>query len=117
MKLTRATLESIPIERPPVKAYHRQHMCLDKGFDYDEVYALLDEFGYTAHVRSRGEEAKELKQDTRKRARRWVVERTHSWINRYRRLLVRWEKKLANYLGLLHFSFGLIALRGAGVKS
>jgi putative transposase len=54
------------------------------------------------HVRSRGEEkqAKELIPDFR--ARRWVVERTHSWLNRSRRLLVRWEKKVENYLAFLH---------------
>lgn len=42
------------------------------------------------------------------RARRWVVERSHSWMNRYRRLLVRWEKKVANYVGC--FIFGLPSL-------
>lgn len=44
------------------------------------------------------------------RARRWVVERTHSWLNRFRRILVRWEKKAENYIALLHFACALIAL-------
>jgi transposase len=49
------------------------------------------------------------------RARRWVVERTHSWLNRFRRILVRWEKKAENYIALLHFACALIALRAAGL--
>jgi transposase len=59
-------------------------------------------------VRPRGEEAKLLRADTRKKARRWVVERTHSWLNRFRRILIRWEKKTSNYLAMLHLAFAMI---------
>jgi putative transposase len=90
-------------------------MCLDKGYDYDEVYATLREFGFTAHVRPRGEEAQAIKREAGFKARRWVVERVHSWLNRVRRLLVRWEKKPQNYLAFLHFACGLIAFRAAGL--
>jgi len=68
-------------------------MCLDKGYDYDEVRDLLSEFGFTAHIRARGQEAKALKHEAGFKARRWVVERTHSGLNRFRRLLIRWERK------------------------
>ncbi len=44
-----------------------------------------------------------------------VVERAHSWLNRFRRLLVRWEKKPENYLAFLHFGCGLLAFRAAGL--
>ena len=115
MKMTRATLASVPIERPEPRPYHRQHLSLDKGYDFEEVREIVEAFGYTAHIRSRGEEAKDLQADTRKKARRWVIERTHSWLNRFRRILIRWEKKAENYIGLLHFVFGLIAFRGVGV--
>lgn len=77
-------------------------LCLDAGFDYDQVRAVAVEFGYTTHIRTRGEE-KQAKV-AGQRARRWVVERTHSWLNRYRRLLIRWEKKAPNYLALLHLA-------------
>ena len=63
---------------------------------------LVKEFGYTAHIRARGEEAQAIKREAGFKARRWVVERTHSWMNRFRRILTRWEKKAANYLALLH---------------
>jgi len=88
-------------------------MCLDKGYDNDEVREILAEFGFTAHIKARGEEVKELKAEAGKRARRWVVERSHSWMNRFRRILVRWDKKPENYLAFLHFACALISFRAA----
>ena len=114
-KMARETIESIPIERPkPTKAVP-QNLCLDKGYDYPEVRDLAREFGFTAHIVSRGEEAQLLKRSARRKARRWVVERTHSWLNRFRRILIRWEKKAENYAAMLHIACGLIAWRATGL--
>jgi len=113
MKLVRATLESLVTERPEPTPDAPQGLCLDKGYDYDEVRAILTEFGFTAHIRSRGEEARELAAEAGKRLRRWVVERSHSWMNRFRRILIRWEKKPEHYLAFLHFACALIAFRAA----
>ena len=115
MKLVRATIESLVGERPEPTEEEPHGMCLDKGYDYDAVREILDEFGFTAHIKARGEEAKELKAEAGKRARRWVVERSHSWMNRFRRILVRWDKKPENYLAFLHFACGLISFRAAGL--
>ena len=115
MKLVRPTLEGIVVERPQPSAEAPQGMCLDKGYDFDEVRAILQEFGFTAHIRARGEEAKALAGEAGQKARRWVVERSHSWMNRFRRILVRWEKKPEHYLAFLHFACALIAFRSAGV--
>jgi transposase len=115
MKLVRETVESIVVERPEPTVEEPQGMCLDKGYDFQEVRDTLDEFGFTAHIRSRGEEIKELAKEAGKKARRWVVERTHSWMNRFRRILIRWEKKPANYIAFLHFACALIAFRAAGL--
>jgi len=115
MKLVRATLESIVVERPVPTPDAAQNLCLDKGYDFQEVRDIVAEFGFTAHIRARGEEAQELKREAGKRARRWVVERTHSWMNRFRRILIRWEKKPENYLAMLHFVCALIAFRSAGL--
>ena len=114
-KLVEATLESIPLERPDATENDPQGMCLDKGYDYDRVRDLVREFGYTAHIRARGEEAQAIKREAGFKARRWVVERTHSWMNRFRRILTRWEKKAANYLGMLHLVLGIITYRCAGL--
>ena len=114
-KMVRETLESIPIERPEPSAEKPQGMCLDKGYDYDEVRELLCEFGFTAHIRARGEEAQAIKQEVGYKARRWVVERTHSWMNRFRRILVRWDKKVKSYLAFLHLACAYITYKQAGL--
>jgi transposase len=115
-KLLEQTVRSIPIRRPRPTASQQQNLCLDKGYDYDEVYALAEEFGFTARVRSRGEETRDLRRTARRRARRWVVERTHSWLNRFRRILVRWEKRAESYLAMLHFALGLITWRATALS-
>ena len=114
-KLMEETLESIPLERPNPTRRNPQGLCLDKGYDYDEARDLADEFGYTAHIRARGEEAQAIKHEAGFKARRWVVERTHSWMNRFRRILTRWEKKAENYLALLHLVCAIITYRCAGL--
>jgi putative transposase len=114
-KMIKATLESIPVKRPKPTRRRPQGMCLDKGYDYDEVRELAEEFAYTAHIRARGEEAQAIKHEAGFKARRWVVERTHSWMNRFRRILTRWEKKAENYLGLLHLVCAIITYRCAGL--
>jgi len=115
MKMVRETIESIPVERPAPTATEPQGMCLDKGYDYREPRAIVEEFGFTAHVKARGEEAREIKKRAGYKARRWVVERTHSWINRFRGILIRWNKKPANYIAMLHFAFAIIAYRASGL--
>jgi putative transposase len=112
-KLLVETLRSSPVERPTPSPAEPQHLCLDKGYDYEEVRAVAAAFGLVAHIRCRGEEVPAMKAKPGQKARRWVVERTHAWMNRFRSLLIRWAKKAENYLGLLHFVYGLIAYRAA----
>ena len=115
MKLVRATVDSLPVPRPVPSPETAQGMCLGKGYDFGEVRRTLDGFDFTAHIRSQGEEAQAIKKEAGFKARRWVVERTHSWLNRFRRILVRWDKSPANYIAFLHFACALIALRAAGL--
>jgi putative transposase len=115
MKLTEDTLASVPVPKPEPTNEQPQNLCLDKGYDYDEVRQIVEEFGFTAHIRARGEEAQELKRKVLEKARRWVVERTHSWMNRFRGILIRWNKKPENYLAMLHFAFAVITYRSTGL--
>jgi transposase len=112
-KLARETLESITIERPLPTPGRPQGMCMDKDYDKAEVRELLREFGFTAHIRARGEEAQAIKGKAKYKAWRWVAERKHSWMNRFRAILIRWCKKASNYLGLLHLVLGVITWRKA----
>jgi transposase len=111
-KLLHETLRSIPIRRPGRRRM-RQHLCLDKGYFGEPSTAAAKRCGYIPHIRGRGEAQRRCRAG--QKPRRWVVEASHSWTNRARRLLIRWEKKAANYLALVHFQFGLIALRRCGV--
>ena len=104
MKLAKPTLENIEVERPAPTKEHPQNMCLDKGFDFPDIDTLVTEWGYTAHIARKGVDQSRRKRIPGYKARRWVVERTHSWMNRFRRLLIRWEKKEENYLAMLHFA-------------
>jgi len=114
-KLVEATLQSIPVERPEPTAKEPQHMCQDKGYDYPDVRELVAAYGYSAHIPHRGEDPSQRKKIPGYRARRWVVERTHSWFNRFRRLQIRWEKKAANFKAFLHFACAWVTYRAAGV--
>ena len=114
-KLAQSTLESIPIPRPEPTAQNPQNMSLDKGYDYPEVDELVDAWGYTGHIRRKGEQPIIPETVPKYRARRWVVERTHAWMNNFRRLLIRWEKKTENYLALLHFVCAWITFRAVGL--
>ena len=115
MKLVRATMDSVPVERPAPTPEQPQGMCMDKGYDFDEVRQTVQEFGFTAHILARGDEARAIKREAGFKARRWVVERTHSWMNRFRRILIRWDKSANNYIAFLHFACALITFRAAGL--
>ena len=115
MKLVEPTLEAVVGDRPVPQPKRPQGLYLDRGYDYPEVEKLVASYGYTAHIRGRGEERKEKQTIPGYRARRWVVERSHSWLNRFRRLLIRWEKRLDNYIAMLHLACAHITYRAAGV--
>ncbi len=115
LKLVRSTLERVVVERPEPTAARPQGMCLDKGYDCQEVRDILTEFGFTAHIRARGEEAQAIQHEAGFRARRWVVERARSWMNRFGRILIRWEKQPKNYIAFLHLGCALIAFRASGL--
>src|SRR6478672_11073285 len=95
MKATTETLDSVIVERPLKK----QNLCLDKGYDYPETERESTKRRYVPHIRHRAEEKELIKIEYV--TKRWVViERTNSWHNRFRKLLVRYEKKSENYLAL-----------------
>jgi len=87
---------------------------MDKGYDFHDIRELVKEYGYTAYIKSREEENIRIKIPDFS-VRRWVVERIHSWPNRSRRLIIRWEKKIGNYLAMLHLACEWITLRVAGL--
>lgn len=105
--LTRETLDAVPVARPRPTKRAPQHLCLDKGYDYAAPRTLAEERGFTLHLRRRGEEI-QAKRRRGAKARRWVVERAHAWLNRFRGVLIRWPKKAENYRAFVHFACAII---------
>jgi len=109
-KLLKATLNSMPI-KPPKEKRRRPNLCLDKAYDSKKIRQMVSRRKYVGHIRKRMEEIEEKKRNPSYKARRWVVERTHSWLNRFRRLIIRWEKKIDNYLSFVYLACAVIAAR------
>ena len=107
-KLLGATLDAVVVERPERTPEAPQHLCLDKGYDNPSGRKAADAHGYVPHIRRIGEEKLDPQGRKRHPARRWVVERTLSWLSKCRALLVRYDKKARNYLGLLQLACALL---------
>ena len=88
-----------------------QHLCADKGYAGKPAEQTIEGCHYIPHVRQRSEETQTAKRGRRHPARRWVVERTHSWLNRFRKLLVRFEKLAESHEALSEIACALIVIR------
>lgn len=107
-QLLEATLEAIVVERPDDI---EEHLSLDKGYDNPTGRGVALAHGYEAHIRQIGQEKLDETHQKRYPARRYVVERTLAWLSKCRGLLVRYEKKAENYLGLLQWACALLWYR------
>ena len=106
-----AVLKAIMVKRTTPTERRNKHLCADAAYTGAPALCIIQEHGYIAHVRGRGQEVSEKKKDPRKKARRWIVEVAHSWFNRFRKLLVRYEKLECSFLGLNHLAAAIIAFR------
>jgi putative transposase len=109
-KLLKATIEAIVIDRPDPEEGD-QNLSLDKAFDNPRSREAAAEAGYVPHIRRIGEERKRCDPSKGHKPRRWVVERTFAWLSKCRGILVRYEKKDSNYLGLIQLACGLFWYR------
>ena len=107
-----ATLDRVVIARPEPDEQQKQNVCLDQAYAGDPARQESEARGYEVPVPDKANAKKKRKRKGgRRQARGWVGEVTHAWLNRFRRLLVRWEKKKANYLSLLYFACAIICWR------
>jgi putative transposase len=109
-KLLERTIQAIVVERPDPERLI-QNLCLDKGYDNPTGEAAAAGTGYVPHIRRIGEEKLDGWGEKTHPARRWVVERTIAWLQKCRALLIRYDKKAANYLGLIQLACGLLWAR------
>jgi len=110
-KLLAETLDSIVVERPKPSGREPQNLSLDKAFDNPTGREAAASHEYVPHIRRIGEEKLDAKKRKRYPARRWVVERTLAWLQKCRGILVRYEKKPENYLGLVQLACALLWFR------
>lgn len=111
MKKLAALLDAAVIEPAPAAP---PHLVLDRGYDYPACRDEAAARGYTAHIPPKASAATPLPppgHPDRHPPRRWVVEVAHAWFNRFRRLLTRWEKRAATYLGFVQLAACLIVYR------
>ena len=118
MKKLGDLLDAIVVEVPPAAvvdgAAIPRELCLDRGYDYAACRETAAAHGYTPHIPPKASAAQPLPppgHPDRHPPRRWVVEVAHSRFNRFRRLLVRWEKQAANYLAFVQLAAILIVYR------
>jgi putative transposase len=112
MKTNPAVLDGIVVKRPRPTHHNPQHLCEDKGYDYPECREQALARGYLPHIPHKGTDPSQVPTgEKRHPARRWVVERTHSWQNCLRKLRTRWEKKTENWEALWHFANCLTVYR------
>ncbi len=110
-KLLAQTLAAVIVKRPRPSPSRPQHLCLDKGYDNPTGRQAAQEHRYTPHIRRIGEEKLDQKKRKRHPARRWGVERTLGWLSKCRAIVIRYDKKSCNYLGLLKLACALLWFR------
>lgn len=114
MKMLGTLLDGCVAAPPEVDPGAERHLCLDRGYDYAKCREAAVTRGYTVHIPPKASEATPLPppgDPQRHLPRRWVVEVSHSWFNRFRRVLVRWEKRARLYLGFVQLAASLIIYR------
>ncbi len=109
-------LSAIMVQGKQTDHRRNKHLCADAGYRSEECRRIIDEHEYIAHIVDRREETEIKRRDPKKKARRWVVEVCHSWFNRFRKLLVRYEKLERSFLGLNHLAAAIIAFRKVPLK-
>jgi putative transposase len=109
-KLLGETIEAVVVERPDPGEVE-QHLCLDAGYDNEPARGVVEKHKYVGHIRPARVGPRPKRRPGRRKARRWVVERTLAWLSKCRALLVRYDKHDENYLGLIQLACGLLWYR------
>ncbi len=104
-------LRAIVVRREAPPARRSKHLSADAGYRSAQNFRVIEQHGYIAHGVDRRHEVAMKRRDPRSKARRWVVEVSHSWFNRFRKLLVRYEKLERSFVALNHLAAAIIAFR------
>ena len=105
------TLEAVVVQPPNPVTVLKQHLCMDKGYSGKPADATERVFGYQPHCKQIGTEKLDAKGRKKHPAQRWVVERTHAWLSKWRAILVCYCKNPSNYLGKIKLACILLWYR------
>jgi transposase len=108
-----AVLDAVVAPRASPPKRRSKHLCADAGYRSRAAREAIEKHGYIPHVVDRRKEAELKRRHPGQKARRWVVEVCHSWFNRFRKLLVRYEKLDRSFMALNHLAAAIIAFRKA----
>jgi len=111
-----AVLRAIVVQRKRTPLRRSQHLRADAGYRRADNLRIIETHGYIPHVVGRHQEIDRKRRDPKDKARRWVVEVAHSWFNRFRKLLARYEKRVRRFLALNHLAAAIIAFRKVPLK-
>jgi transposase len=111
VKLLTATLDRLVFKRPKPRKGKPQRLCADAGYKSGAVRKAAMARHFRPQIKQRKEEAAAKRNKPGYKARSWVVERTYSWLNRFRKLLVGFEKTDASFVALLSLAAALICWR------
>jgi len=109
--LFEASIRSIPTS---LKQPYCREMHLDAAYDSKRVRVILFNFGYVPKI-SKNRRRSKTGVSAKTEKKRWIVESAHSWMNRFRRLLVRFEKLASNYLALMKFALAITTFNKIGI--
>lgn len=109
--LLHETIEAIVIARPEPTPQAPQHLCLDADYDNPASRQTATAAKYTPHIVPKDKQKRSNVRSKGYKPRRWVVERTFAWLCKCRAILVRYDKKPENYLGLIQLACALFWYR------
>jgi IS5 family transposase len=109
-------LSALVVKYPSPSCRCNKHLCADAVYSGAPAAAVMAREGYLPHVRSRTQEVRQYMRHPRRRAHRWIVEVAHSWFNRFRKLLVRYEKLERSFIALNHLAAAIIVRRKVPMK-
>lgn len=110
-KRLQEVLAALMVQRPSPPKRRHKHLCADAGYRSAANRQIIEQHDYIAHIVDRGQERSAKRRHPNHKARRWIVEVGHSWFNRFRKLLVRYEKLERSFTALNHLAAAIITFR------
>ncbi|MCA1632629.1 MAG: IS5 family transposase [Acidobacteria bacterium] len=117
VKLLERTLDAVKVKRrrgTRRRPHKPERLIADRGYDSNPARALLVKREIEPIIPKRKNNRVATHQDGRKLRRykrRWIIERTNSWLQNFRRLVARYERHVKNFEAMVHLACALVTLK------